>query len=228
MLPNGEVTLFDDGSSPPIHHQSRAIRIALDFATHTATLSVAYTHASPLLAASQGNMQTLADGNSVVGYGGVPQISEYSPGGTLLLDAHLPYDMAFYRSYRYPWSATPSDPPSVLANLNSSSEQTIVHASWNGATTVASWRVLAGKSAHALAVASVMPASGFESSLILPTKVRLRVRAGARRRRPRARQLRRRQGRELLGLAGALATSAMSHAAKTPIRSARAPAARGQ
>jgi len=171
LLPNGEITLFDDGSSPPIHHQSRAIRIALDFATRTATLSAAYTHASPLLTASQGNVQTLAEGNSVVGYGGVPQVSEYSPGGTLLLDAHLPYDMVSYRSYRYPWSATPSYPPTVLANLNSSSEQTIVHASWNGATTVASWRVLAGKSAHALAAAATMPASSFESSLILPTKV---------------------------------------------------------
>ncbi len=170
VLPNGEITLFDDGSSPPIHQQSRAIRVALDYATHTATLSVAYTHASPLLTSSQGNMQTLADGNSVVGYGGVPQISEYSPAGALLLDAHLAYDMASYRSYRYPWSATPTYPPSVLAGLNSSSEETIVHASWNGATTVSSWQVLAGKSAHALARAGAMPATGFESSLILPTK----------------------------------------------------------
>ena len=38
ILPNGEVTFFDDGSNPPIHHQSRAVRIALDFNTHEARL----------------------------------------------------------------------------------------------------------------------------------------------------------------------------------------------
>jgi hypothetical protein len=88
ILPGGEVTFFDDGSNPPIHDQSRAVRIALDFKTHEAHLVSAYRHPSPpLLAASQGNMQTLADGNAVVGYGGVPAISEYATNGSLLFDA---------------------------------------------------------------------------------------------------------------------------------------------
>ncbi len=30
MLPNGEITMFDDGANPPIHKQSRGLRIALD------------------------------------------------------------------------------------------------------------------------------------------------------------------------------------------------------
>ena len=38
VLPNGEVTFFDDGSNPPIHHQSRAVRISLNFKTHEARL----------------------------------------------------------------------------------------------------------------------------------------------------------------------------------------------
>ena len=119
ILPDGEVTLFDDGSNPPIHHQSRAVRIALDLETHEARLSSAYTHPDPpLLAASQGNMQTLPDGNTVVGYGGVPAISEYAEDGSLLLDAHLPFDMSFYRAFRFPWSGRPSSPPAVLATLN--------------------------------------------------------------------------------------------------------------
>ncbi len=44
MLPNGEVTFFDDGSNPPIHRQSRGLRIALDLKTHEARLASAYTH----------------------------------------------------------------------------------------------------------------------------------------------------------------------------------------
>ena len=67
VLPNGDVTFFDNGSNPPIHHQSRAVRIALDFKTHEAHLRSARAHPNPpLLAASQGNVQTLADGSAVV------------------------------------------------------------------------------------------------------------------------------------------------------------------
>ncbi len=171
VLPDGEVTLFDDGSNPPIHQQSRAVRIALDFKTRHASLRAVYTHPDPpLLAASQGNMQTLADGNTLVGYGGVPAISEYATDGSLLLDAHLPFDMAFYRAFRFPWSGRPASPPAVLADLNDTGEETIVHASWNGATEVASWRVLAGKRRRSLAPQATISASGFESSTILPRK----------------------------------------------------------
>jgi hypothetical protein len=171
ILPSGEISFFDDGANPPIHHQSRAIRIGLDFKTHEARLVSSYTHRDPpLLAASQGNMQTLSNGNAVVGWGGVPAISEYAPGGALLFDAHQPFDLIFYRAYRHPWSAQPASPPAVLASLNNTGEETIVHASWNGATDVASWRVLAGKAPGSLAPQTTMPASAFESSTTLPVK----------------------------------------------------------
>ncbi len=171
ILSNGEVTFFDDGSNPPIHQQSRGLRIGLDFATHEAHLLSAYTHPDPaLLSASQGNMQTLANGNAVVGYGGVPAISEFAPGGALLFDAHLPFDMSFYRAFRFPWSGRPSSPPTVLANLNNTGEETIVHTSWNGASEVASWRVLAGQRPGSLTSQTTIPASNFESSTILPNK----------------------------------------------------------
>jgi Arylsulfotransferase (ASST) len=171
ILPDGEVTFFDDGSNPPIHRQSRAVRIALDFNTREARLLSAYTHPDPpLLAASQGNMQTLANGDAVVGYGGLPAISEYAPDGSLLFDAHLPFDMSFYRAFRFPWSGQPLSPPAVLADLNNTGEETIVHASWNGATDVASWRVLAGERRESLKPQTTIAASGFESSTILPEK----------------------------------------------------------
>jgi hypothetical protein len=58
----------------------------------------------------------------------------------------------------------------VLANLNNTGEETIVHASWNGASEVASWRVLAGQDPGSLTARTTIPASGFESSTILPKK----------------------------------------------------------
>lgn len=170
-LPDGELTFFDDGSNPPIHRQSRGLRIKLDPATHRARLVFAYTHADPpLLAASQGNMQTLADGNAVVGYGAVPAISEYSSAGSLLFDAHQPLDMSFYRAFRFPWSARPQNPPAVLAALNNTGEETVVHASWNGATGVWAWRVLAGKDPRALTAQTTLAASAFESATTLPQR----------------------------------------------------------
>jgi hypothetical protein len=123
-----------------------------------------------LLAASQGNMQTLPGGNTVVGYGGVPEISEYATDGSLLLDAHLSFDLIFYRGYRFTWSARPLSPPAVIANLNGTSEETVVHMSWNGATGVASWRVLAGGGRGSLRAQATTQATGFESSTILPAK----------------------------------------------------------
>jgi hypothetical protein len=171
LLANGELTFFDDGSNPPIHSQSRGLRIALDLKTHRARLTKSYTHANPpLLAASQGNMQTLANGNVLLGYGGVPAISEFAADGSLVFDAHQPFDMSFYRAYRRPWSGRPATPPAVLASLNDTEEETIVHASWNGATDVAAWRLLAGEQPGSLKSQGVIPLSGFESSATLPRK----------------------------------------------------------
>ncbi len=169
MLPDGELTFFDDGANPPIHSQSRAVRIKLDLKHRRAQLTKAYTHSDPpLLAASQGNAQTLSDGNMLVGYGGSPAISEFAKDGSLLFDAQLPLDMSFYRAFRYPWSGHPLSPPAVLASLNDTAEETIVHASWNGATDLAAWRVLAGEQPGSLSAQAQIANGSFESSTILP------------------------------------------------------------
>ena len=132
------------------------MRIALDFKTHGARLTAAYRPRPAAARREPGQHADTASGNAVVGYGGLPAISEYAPNGSLLFDAHLPYDLTFYRAFRFPWSGRPLGPPTVLANLNNTGEETIVHASWNGATEVASWRVLAGE-APALSAAGHDP-----------------------------------------------------------------------
>ncbi len=45
---------------------------------------------------------------------------------------------------------------------------TTVYASWNGATTVASWHVLAGTSASAMSPVASAPKSGFETAISVP------------------------------------------------------------
>jgi Arylsulfotransferase (ASST) len=171
MLPDGSVTFFDDGSNPRVHYQSRGVRVALDLAHRRATLARVDTHPSALLADSQGDNQTLPDEDSVIGWGAVPEISEFDKNGSLLFDAHLPPGMSSYRAFRFPWSGHPLTPPAVSARVLTTGDSTAVFASWNGATDVASWRVLAtNEGPDSLKPIETMPDSGFESSLTLPER----------------------------------------------------------
>jgi Arylsulfotransferase (ASST) len=171
MLPDGSVTFFDDGSNPRIHYQSRGVRVALDLSHRRASLVKVDTHPSALLADSQGNNQTLPDEDSVIGWGAVPEISEFARDGSLLFDAHLPPGMSSYRAFRFPWSGHPLSAPAVSARVLTTGDSTALFASWNGATDVASWRVLATtEDPDSLKPVETMPDSGFESSVTLPEK----------------------------------------------------------
>ncbi len=169
ILPNGTITAFDDGSNPRIHYQSRGVRLAIDPANRTARLLRAYPHpGGPLLADSQGNLQTLPDGNLVIGWGGIPSVSELSKGGELLFDAHLPPGSSSYRAFRFPWEGHPLSLPALSARVLATGDETAVFASWNGATDVASWRVLGGPSPGSVTAQVTMPDSGFESTVTYP------------------------------------------------------------
>jgi hypothetical protein len=166
---DGTVTMFDDGSTPRVHFQSRALRLALDAKAHRARLVREYVHpGSPLLADSQGNAQVLRDGSTLIGWGAVPSVTELSTAGRLLFDAHLPPGTSSYRAFRSPWSGQPLWPPAVSARVLATGDSTAVFASWNGATGVASWHVLAGETPAAMSVRARMPDSGFESSITFP------------------------------------------------------------
>jgi hypothetical protein len=169
MQPDGTVTLFDNGSNPRIHYQSRGVRVAFDAKRHTARLARAYPHpGSPLLTDSQGNTQILPDESVVIGWGAIPSVSELAKGGGLLFDAHLPPGSSSYRAFRFPWRGHPLSLPAVSARLLATEDSTAVFASWNGASEVASWRVLTGSTPGSLTAQATMPDSGFESSITFP------------------------------------------------------------
>lgn len=157
------ITIFDDGASPPRERESRALVVRIDPATHQATLVKAYLPPSTLLAVALGNVQTLPGGDVVVGWGTTPFYSEYSASGRSLYDAALPRGDDSYREFRYPWTATPTTKPAVV--VTSSGAHVVVHASWNGATGVARWRVLSGASAAALSTVTSAADAGFETAM---------------------------------------------------------------
>jgi hypothetical protein len=159
---DGTITIFDDEAAPRAGHESRGITLSLH--GHRARLARSYINRRHLLAGSQGNMQVLPGGNVLVGWGAKPYLSEYSPNGRhLLFEARFPRGDESYRAYRFDWVGRPTTLPAVAARLRGG--KLTVYASWNGATEVASWRVLAGGAPDALQPAAVAARSGFETKV---------------------------------------------------------------
>ncbi|MGH2891241.1 MAG: arylsulfotransferase family protein, partial [Solirubrobacteraceae bacterium] len=161
--PDGTITVFDNGATPKVHPQSRAIAVRLDTRTMTATLAGQWIHTPKILAGSQGSVQVLPNGDRFVGWGQAPNFTEFSAGGRVLFDAALAPPDTSYRAFRFPWSATPPGRPSVDA-VTEPGGRLIVYASWNGATAIARWRILAGSSPRALKPIVEVPRTGFETS----------------------------------------------------------------
>ena len=159
--------MFDNGDSPKAHSQSRGIVVSVNQQTGAATLLTRLTHTPALLVESQGNLQALANGDWFVGWGQEPYFSEFGPEGNLLFDAHFPPHDESYRAFRFEWTGTPAHPPTFAFQPASAGAGT-VYASWNGATLVASWQVLAGASPASLSSVALAPRSGFETAISVP------------------------------------------------------------
>ncbi len=163
--PDHTITIFDNGATPKAHSQSRAIRVRIDWKHRTVELVSRFVRTPPLLSGSQGDNQPLPGGDVFVGWGEAPYFTEFAANGQTVLDGHLPPPAQLYRTYRFPWSAQPAAPPSIA--VRSAAAGASVYASWNGATGVGAWRVLAGASPTTLTPVALAPASGFETAISL-------------------------------------------------------------
>jgi hypothetical protein len=168
VQPDGSLTMFDDGGGPPTVRAGRAIRVSLNGANDTATLVSQYTHTPALKTNFEGNVQVLSNGDVFVGWGQQPYLTEFSASGQTLFDARFTSNTSSYRAYRMSWAGQPNTPPSVAVAPNNDGT-TEVWASWNGATTVASWQVLAGPSPGSLTPVMTTPKRGFETAIVAPT-----------------------------------------------------------
>jgi Arylsulfotransferase (ASST) len=157
-----QLSLFDDEAAPPEGKQSRGLWLRLNWEKHTATVLHEYLLPRPALAGSQGNLEHLSDGNVFVGWGQLPFLSEYTAAGSLQYIGKLPGPDESYRTYRSPWTGLPTTPPT--AATQAAGGDTNVYASWNGATQVATWQLLAGSSPSSLAkVGQPVARQGFET-----------------------------------------------------------------
>jgi hypothetical protein len=165
--PGGLISVFDNGSDPPMERQSRGLLLRPDAATHTVALAHQFTNPSrTLLAESQGNMLGLPGENWLLGYGRLPNFTEFDKDGHVLLDGTLGRNVQSFTTFLSPWSGHPPTQPSLLAH-SAGAGAIGVTASWNGATEVAAWRVLAGASIATLAPVATAARTGFETTLVV-------------------------------------------------------------
>jgi hypothetical protein len=162
-LPDGTLSVFDNGATPAVEPLSRGLVLALDETAMQAELVHQYKRRG-VLSGSQGSVQELASGNVFIGWGEVPRVSEFSRDGRLLFDALLAAKHESYRAFRMPWTGTPASSPSIAVGAPGRSRPT-VYASWNGATEVRAWRLLGGSSPGMQHHVRTVPAAGFETAL---------------------------------------------------------------
>jgi hypothetical protein len=163
--PGGLISVFDNGSDPPKERRSSGLLLRPDPSSHTVTLLKRFVNPTQtLLASSQGNTLALPGGDWLLGYGGLPNFTEFDAAGQVLLDGTLGKNVQDFRTYLSPWSAQPATAPAIAVQAGATAAGATVEASWNGATGVASWQVLAGPSGS---LSPVLTAArrGFETTI---------------------------------------------------------------
>jgi hypothetical protein len=165
------LTVFDDGWDnvmPKDEKHSRALVLNIDYNAMLVTLQRQYVNTPAVLAQAMGNTQLLPDGGVFVGWGTNPYFSEFSADGKLLLEGQLTRHDPTYRSFIGDWTGHPAELPSVAARRHPGGA--MIYVSWNGATEVASWSLLAGKNETALAPVASARKSGFETAIAVRSK----------------------------------------------------------
>ncbi|HZU85702.1 MAG TPA: arylsulfotransferase family protein [Polyangiaceae bacterium] len=170
---DGLIRIFDNEASPTIRPHSRVIWVRHHDRDKTAVLERSFEHPDGLSAGSQGNAQGLENGDTFVGWGALPRLSEFDPAGNLVFDAALPDGYNSYRAYRFEWIGEPDAPPVATAQQTADAHApTIVHAVWNGATEVARWEVLDGEADDGGRVVASAPWNGLDTTIEVGRRLR--------------------------------------------------------
>ena len=168
---DGTISLFDNGAAPRVHRQSRVIFVRLDLRRKRASLVRYVVHRPARVAINQANAQLLPRRHVLVGWGHEPYVTEYDARGRILLDLRFGLGTESYRAFRFPWIGRPSTRPAVAVHRRR------VYVSWNGATEVTRWQLLAGRDRRRLEPFRTVRKQGFETSAHAPSLPWIAVRA---------------------------------------------------
>ncbi|KAF2789721.1 hypothetical protein K505DRAFT_378025 [Melanomma pulvis-pyrius CBS 109.77] len=179
------ISLFNNGAQAPKSAKnaqvSSAMKITIDTSNSTcmtAKLETQYINTFEMSSSSQGNMQVLPNGNTLVGYGYNAAFTEFASNGVALCETHFGAtgrfhtgDVQSYRVMKFNWIGLPSTDPDI-ALVNGS-----LYVSWNGATEVRKWVLETGDRSDMVKdregvrwrAFSKTKKSGFETRIEIPT-----------------------------------------------------------
>ncbi|KAF2723688.1 hypothetical protein K431DRAFT_282784 [Polychaeton citri CBS 116435] len=183
---NGEdsITLhLHDNANSPIENNTiptSGKSLHADLQSKHVTLNQRYSNESAkVFATAQGSFQQLANGNVVTGHGWIPVASEFAVDGTPLNTWQYganprngnDYISAqkttlSYRSFKQQWVGCPTTKPAIVTERQDDGS-VAVYISWNGATEVYGWVVLAGISATELQYVAHEEKTGFETKIVI-------------------------------------------------------------
>ena len=180
VLRGGDLSVFDNGGTQLPgdcgKHPARVLRFRLDIARKRVRLirSVGSRTSSDdgggLWPSAVGSARWQHDGDVLVNWGNTGRISEISPRGTVRFRLQLGFWS--YRAVRAGWRGRPGGRPAVAAYRRDGTVD--VWASWNGATHVRRWRVLAGPEPDRLGATGTSAAfDGLETHVRVRTRARL-------------------------------------------------------
>lgn len=172
------ITMFDNRGDwfNKIEDESVGHRIHIDLDHMSAEIVHSYRHPNHILSTSQGSMQTLPNGNVLIGYGFNGVFSEFTPDGKLICDAYMMSpkrfgsgDVQSYRNLKFNWTGIPLTTPDLYH------ENGTLYMSWLGSTKLRSWTIQDCDAADGT-FESVQTArkNGFETEFVLEEGPRMR------------------------------------------------------
>ena len=180
-MSNGDITVFDNGGNGPRDgrgcgiHAARVPRFRLNFARRTVQLVgvIPSAPSSPfgggLFPSAVGNARLQPNGDTLVNWGTTGYITQVSASG--LVKFAMRVEPWTYRVVRASWLGYPPGRPVIVARRRRAS-RVDVWASWNGATQIHTWRVLAGPTPDALRpVGHPIPFADLETHLRVRTRL---------------------------------------------------------
>jgi hypothetical protein len=105
-IANGHLTLNDNGHPSGPGHYAAAKEYMLDENLHTATLAWSYVEDTSIYSVAMGNVQRLANGNTLVNYGNTPNsnimFNVVDPAGNKIFELTFDDTLRSYRAFNYP------------------------------------------------------------------------------------------------------------------------------
>lgn len=131
------------GGLDELHDYSSGKIVQINHTDNTATLLHTVVHPDKVLAASQGNLQLLPNGNSFVNWGQAGSVTEFNSKGEPIFNAYLDsgelgQTVQSYRGFRYNWTGFPIETPAIISLKEGNHVN--IYVSWNGDTETKRWK----------------------------------------------------------------------------------------